>query len=158
MSKKNKSVVVAAVTPATTTSTPEVAGSGGPTSSLPARPIKTVVGTAASAGFKGIGTMVDVGIPGGLRRNAFQDQLLAWNETKAGHRSDEELARLMDAEHPRGGVRIADRPELVAVIRKFYNAGKHGKQQGGVPETPSLCYEPIKKAEKAEKEKKTVAA
>lgn len=98
----------------------------------PAEPTK-----AATGRFAGRGTMAAHGIPAGLRRNAFQDALLAWNETKDGHRSDEELAAIMDAEHPEGGVRIAARVGLVRVIRRFYNEGKHGKQQAGAPAVPS---------------------
>lgn len=111
--------------------------------SLPARKIKNAVGgTGASSRFKGVGTMAEHGIPPGLRRNEFQDRLLAWNEESGAHLSDDELAAIMDNEHPQGGVRIAERPELVQVIRKFYNSGIHGKQQGGTPPAvQSLQYE-----------------
>jgi hypothetical protein len=115
------------------------------TTSLPARPIKTVAGSAASARFKGIGTMAP-DIPSGLRRNEFQDRLLEFNETSKSHFSDDELAVRMDAEFPFGGVRIADRPELVQVIRKFYNAGTHGKQQQKKPSVVSFQYEKPKAA------------
>lgn len=110
---------------------------------LPARAIKnSVAGEGASATFKGIGTMAEHGIPSGLRRNEFQDRVLALNEGKDYHMSDDELALVFDNEFPMGGVRITDRPELVQVIRKFYNNGTHGKQQGGVkPAIQSLQYE-----------------
>jgi hypothetical protein len=120
---------------------------------LPARPIKnSVSGKGASATFKGVGTMKEHGIPAGLRRNEFQDRVLAWNEESGAHLNDDNLASIFDAEFPQGGVRIADRPELVNVIRKFYNAGKHGKQQGGViPTTLSTQYgQPVKRTDTVE--------
>lgn len=99
-----------------------------PRAVLPARPIRTVATkSAASSRFIGIGSLVHLGIPGGLRRNEFQDLLLVRNAEPDMHWSDDDLAVAMDAEHPEGGVRIADRPELVQVIRKFYNAGTHSK-------------------------------
>ena len=117
---------------------------------LPARPIVTVAtDKAASSTFRGIGSCAHLGIPAGLRRNEFQDRLLERNEAPDMHLSDDALAELMDREHPYGGVRIADRPELVNVIRRFYNAGKHGKQQQGVPAVPSLQYtRPLTRAER----------
>lgn len=113
-----------------------------PATVLPARPIANSVGTTgASSRFKGVGTLAPL-VPAGLRRNEFQDKVLELNETEKWHYSDDELATIFDNEFPQGGVRIADRPELVQVIRKFYNAGKHGKQQGGVaPKVQSLQYE-----------------
>lgn len=151
MSKKDRKIAPSSTTPNDTPETSTNAkdtkalvGATAPASptSLPARPIKSQVGsTAASARFKGIGTMAP-DIPSGLRRNEFQDRLLEWNETSKTHLSDDELAERMDAEFPYGGVRIADRPELVQVIRKFYNTGTHGKQQGGVkPTVQSFQYE-----------------
>lgn len=108
---------------------------------LPARPIRTVAtNSAASSAFKGVGHLAAFGIPPGLRRNEFQDRLLARNAEEDMRWDDDRLAAAMDAEHPSGGVRIADRPELVAVIRKFFNAGKHGKQQVAPPEEPSVSY------------------
>ena len=108
--------------------------------SLPAAIVPSVAGGGAGSRFKGIGTMAAHGIPPGLRRNEFQDRLLEWNETSGAHLTDDELAVLMDAEHPYGGVRITKRPELVNVIRTFYNKGAHGKQQQAVPEVQSLQY------------------
>lgn len=112
-----------------------------PNASLPARNIRnSVSGVGASSTFKGVGTMAEHGIPAGLRRNHFQDLLLAWNEESGAHLDDDALAEIMDREHPLGGVRIVDRPELVATIRKFYNLGAHGKQQQSKPDVQSMQY------------------
>ncbi len=112
-----------------------------PNASLPARNIRnSVAGVGASSTFKGVGTMKEHGIPSGLRRNHFQDALLAWNEESGAHLDDDALAAIMDREHPLGGVRIVDRPELVQTIRKFYNLGAHGKQQQSKPTVQSMQY------------------
>jgi hypothetical protein len=91
--------------------------------------------------YKGLGTCTKIGIPAGLRRMTFQDQLLAANHRPDMRKTDEELAAMMDAEHP-GGVKI--RPDHMRAIRRLYNEGKHTKA-GKVPETLSVPYGPDKK-------------
>lgn len=86
--------------------------------------------------FKGRGTCAHLGIPAGLRRMEFQDRLLAVNGRKDMRKTDLELAKMMDTEHPGG---CAIRPDHMRAIRRLYNAGRHTKL-ATIPEVASVEY------------------